>query len=524
MNERAKAYWDRLLNWWKNQAPAQKLRVGGLVVLGLAVLVTGWTLVTSPDWQPLYTNLDPRTAGQITNQLSQMKIPYELTNGGATILVPKKDVNQVRVDLADQNIPSSGTVGLPQPMTFTLGETDQEIQLTQLADLEATLESTINSINGVHSSRVLINEPAPSLFGETTTPATASVFVDLNPGASLSAGQVRGIMNLVAHSVNGLAVNQVTVVDQNGDVLSAGVLNQGPAATISGLSSAELADENQVASNIRNNVEGMLTQVLGPGNAVVQVSATLNFNQSQIQSTQYGKGVLSSQQVQSSTSTQSAAPTTAAGTTGNVPVYTTQSSGGPTSTNSKTVISNYLVDTTKTNETVPGGAIQRLTVAVVVDKKLTAQEAQSLKSLVASAAGIDYQRGDQLTVVGLPFNRSAVSQALLAMQKAQRAQEIRQGVLGLMALLVFLGVLFTIRRSLKNRPVPEPMPAVLPQAVGEVAPGPEPMSVAELLNEMRVQREPDTAEQARQRLLELAKNEPETAARLLKAWMDEESS
>lgn len=90
MNERAKAYWDRLLNWWKNQAPAQKLRVGGFVVLGLAVLVTGWTLVTSPDWQPLYTNLDPRTAGQITNQLSQMKIPYELTNGGATILVPKK--------------------------------------------------------------------------------------------------------------------------------------------------------------------------------------------------------------------------------------------------------------------------------------------------------------------------------------------------------------------------------------------------------------------------------------------------
>lgn len=524
MNEGAQQILTRLRQWWATQSSSKRLRLGGLAALALAVIVAGWSFVTSPNWQPLYTNLSARTAGQITTQLTQMKIPYQLTNGGGTIKVPEKDVNQVRVTLADQNIPSS-SVGLPSSLTFSLGETDQQIQLQELANLEATLESTIDSINGVRSSRVLINQPSPALFGETSSQATASVFVDLAPGSSLSSGQVRGIMNLVAHSVAGLNANQVSVVDQNGTVISAGALNNNSqAAAVSGMSNAELNAENAVSNQIKNNVQDMLTQVLGPGNAVVQVSAILNFNRSTVTSTQYSNPVLASQQVQSSSSSGSTPPSTPVGTAGNTPTVTTTNQSGSTSkTNAKTTVTHYSVGATKTSETVPAGQIQRLTVAVVVDKKLSATETASLKNLVANAAGINFKTGDQLTVVGMPFNHTAVAAALKAMKQAQQAQAARQYGGAGAAVAVLVVIFLLVRRSMKNRPQVEAPVMTLPTAVG-AADFQEPMSVADLLSEMRAAKEPSISEQARQRLDDMAHNDPETAARLLKAWMEEENT
>jgi flagellar M-ring protein FliF len=527
MNDQVQAYLSRLRQWWTGQSSSRRLRLAVLVVLGLAVIIGGWAFITSPNWQPLYTNLNARTAGQITAQLNTMKVPYQLTSGGSTIEVPKKDVNQARVSLADQNVPSS-TVGLPSSsLSFGIGESDAQIQATQLANLEATLQSTIDSITGVHSSRVLVNQPAPGLFGETTQQASASVFVDLVPGNNLSVGQVRGIMNLVAHSVQGLSVKNVSVVDQNGLMLSAGAL-EGSGQTVSGVSQGELAAENQVASQIRGNVENMLTQVLGAGNAVVQVNAVLNFNHSTVNSTQYGKGVLSQQQVQTSTSTGSTPPSTPAGTAGNTPGTTvTSSASGATSTqSSKTTVNKYDVNQTKTVQSIPAGQIQRLTVAVVVNQKLTPKEASSLKSLVANAAGVNFKAGDQLSVVGIPFNRTAVNAALASMQKAQQSQTIRQAAAALAGILVLVFLFIMIRRTIKNRPPHADAPAAitLPRAAGGQVDFQEPMSVADLLNEMRAAKEPAISDQARQRLDEMARNDPETAARLLKAWMEEESS
>lgn len=519
MNDSIKVYRDRLVNWWNALSGVQRLRLGVVVALGLAIIGTGYGILTSPHWQPLYTNLNARTAGQITAQLNQMKVPYQLQDQGRTILVPQKDVDQVRVDLADRNIPSSGTVGMPAPLTFTLGETDQEIQLTQLANLEAALATTIDSISGIHQSRVLINEPPPNLFGESQSSATASVFVNLNPGASLSNAQVRGIMNLVAHSVSGLSVNQVSVVDQNGVLLSAGVLNNTAAAQTTGMTAAELNAEANVENHIRSAVESMLTQVLGPGQAVVRVNAALNFNQSNISSVKYGPSVLSSQQVQTSSSKQAAGTTTPpAGTGSNVPVYPTVTATGPSSSSQKTTISHWLVDTTKTNETIPAGAIQRLTVGVVVDKRLSAAEVATLKNLVAAAAGFNPAQGDVVTVVGQPFNRSAVNAAMAAMAKAAAAQRLRQQIALAAAAVLLLGLGVVLFRVLRRS---RPQPAVLMPAAGQEEAMPA-MSVADLLNEIREAKEPSLAEVAKNHLDQLVKSDPEGVARLIRAWLQED--
>lgn len=521
MNEWIGQYRTKLTDWWKALSAVQRLRYAGAAVLLVALAVTGWHFVASPDWKPLYTNLSPKTAGQITSQLTQMKVPYQLTNQGATILVPARDVDQVRVSLADQNIPSSGKVGLPAPLTFTLGETDQEIALTQLNNLEGTLAATIDSISGVHSSTVMINEPPPTLFGESQGKPTASVFVSLNPGTTLSAGQVRGIMNLVAHSVAGLSVDQVSVVDQSGNVLSAGVLQNPAVANVAGMTAAELADQNAVDSQIAANVNSMLTQMLGPGAAVVRVNATLNFNQATVTKTQYGKAVLDSQQIQKQSSSQAAGvPPSAVGVTGNVPTYPTAGSNGPSQSSKSTTISHWLVDTTRTSQTLPAGNITRLTVAVAVNQNLSAAQARALKNVIAAAAGVNFARGDQVTLYGQTFNRTAVNSALAAMKRAQLNQQIRQGVVIGVVLLVALLALLWIRRLVKRMAAqPQLVPGGV--SVGAVSEAPR-LSIAELLDEMRQKQEPSLTDVARKHLDELVNQDPEGVARLIRTWIQED--
>ncbi|AUW94985.1 MAG: flagellar M-ring protein FliF [Sulfobacillus thermosulfidooxidans] len=521
MNERIKQWGQRLVAWWKNLSSTKRLRLLVIVAMAASILVVVGHWVTSPDWQPLYTNLSARTAGQITTQLTSMKVPYELADQGRTVLVPKKDVDQVRVDLADQNIPS-GTVGLPQPLTFSLGETDQEITLSQLANVEAELEATINSINGVHDSRVLINEPSPALFGESTAQPTASVFLDLNPGANLSGAQVKGIMNLVAHSVSGLSPAQVTVVDQTGALLSQNALNNQPSSQITGTNQAELAAEDQVDSQIAQNVTSMLDQVLGPGAAVVRVNATLNFDQSTVSSTNYGKAVLSSQQVTTNTSTQAAGATTqTAGAGGNTPTYPVTTSGtGPSKSTSNSTISHWLVDTQSTHQVIPAGSINRMTVAVAVDKPLTAAQSASLKNLVAAAAGVDKARGDVVTILGQPFNRSQVNLAEKQMAQAARAAQIRQDIMdGLILLGILAAGVIVWRWAKKAGQQAALQPRLEPQlATG----GSGSLSVTDLLNEMRQTKEPSLTDVAKSHLQELLQKDPESAARLIRAWIQED--
>ncbi len=517
MNQRVNEYGQQILQWWKRQSLTQRLRTGVVAALAVSVLLVLIHWIGTPNWQPLYTNLNPRSAGQITTQLTQMKVPYQLRNQGHTVLVPKSQVDQVRVNLADLNIPSS-TVGIPQPLSFSLGETNQEITLTQLADLEATLSQTVNAVNGVHSSRVLINEPSPALFGESTASPTASVFLDLNPGASLSPSQVQGIMNLVAHSVAGLTPKEVTVVDQAGTLLSQNALNSQPGSQITGTTQAELAAQDQVDNQIAQNVTSMLDEVLGPGAAVVRVNASLNFNRSRTHSTQYGKSVLSSQQTTTKTATQQGTPQVPAGAQGNTPAYpVTAGAVGPSKSQSNTTTSHWLVDKISTRQVVPSGSINRMTVAVAVDKPLSRAQAASLKSLVSSAAGVNPARGDVITIMGQPFNRSQVDLALKQMAQAQRAQQIHRYIMD--GALALLGIILAILlwRGLAKLRRSSPSPAFEPAVAGSGS-----LSVTDLLNEIRQTKEPGTADRAKSHLQEMLQKDPEGAARLIRTWIQED--
>ncbi|MBX5467147.1 MAG: flagellar M-ring protein FliF [Firmicutes bacterium] len=519
MNERIQQLGRQVVERIRAMDNTQRLRLGALLALGVLPVALAIGFVTRTNWQPLYTNLSPQAAGQITAVLTQQKIPYQLADQGRTVLVPQQDVDQVRVELADRNIPSSsaGTVGMPTPLTFSLGESNQELQMQALLNLEAGLQQTIDTINGVDTSRVLINEPPPALFGEGTNPATASVFVQLKPGASLSPAAVRGIMNLVAHAVNGLQPKDVSVVDQNGTLLSAQALQPTAASNLAGVASSELQAEEAVDQAIENNVASMLNQVLGPGQAVVRVNAALNFNSGTQTQVTYGKGVISSQQVETSTSQNAPAPVTQAGAGGNVPGYPTVNLGtGNSQSNQNTTITRYLVPKTETQTTLPAGSISRLTVAVAVDQRLTPAEQANLQNLVAQAAGIQPGRGDRVTVVGQPFNRQQVNQVLAQMAAAQRAQRLRQEIAAAVAALAGLGLILLVRRQLRRaQKARESVPAALP--------APETPAVVIERSELGAGPEAEYAlDQERRYLGEMLKRDPQNVARLVRTWLEQE--
>lgn len=526
MNDRLNAIPNRLLSWWKATDPTRRLRLGALVAMGLAALIVGLGFLTRTDWQPVYNNLSPQAAGQITNQLTQMKVPYQLTDQGRTVEVPAAQVDQVRVDLASANIPSAGTVGLPTPMTFTLGETQSEIQINQLIDLEAALSQTIDSIQGVKSSKVLINEPPPSLFGEGPGQASASVFVDLNPGAGLSAGQVRGIMNLVAHSVSGLKLDEVSVVDQLGTVLSAEALAPNPLTSPTGQAGQQLAAEDRVDNAIASQLTSMLNQVLGPGNAVVRVHAALNFDNRVVRQIVYGHRVLKGQTLSVSTSKQAgAAPVRQAGAGGNTPNYGALGATGPSSSSSRRVSSQYAVNQTVSQDTIPAGAVQRMTVAVAVDQTMSPAKLRALKNLVVQAAGLNLKRGDQVSILAQPFNRQLVRQTLAAMAATNRANRLRAQIEAAVAFLALIIVILSIRRLLKGaarrrEELAEEREFYLQGAGGGkgvhismpdfLGAAPEPAGP------------PSLPEVARKHLEAVSKEEPDGVARVLRTWLSED--
>lgn len=512
-----KPWGDKLKAWWQSTNPTQRLRLAAAVAVIVVVLVVLANLLFSPNWQPLYTNLSAAQAGQITNQLAQMKVPYQLTQGGRTVLVPQSQVDQTRVALADQNIPSSGTVSFGNLTQFSLGETDQELDLTEQVALQDELAATISSIGAVSGAKVFLNEPAPSLFGESSNPTTASVFVTVKPYDTLSTGQVRGIMQLVAHAVPGLTVSHVSVVDQNGTLLSSAVL--AASSPVTGATSSQLEAEQAVDASVEQSIQSLLAQVLGPGQAVVRVTSALDFSSQKVSQLITGKPVANQVETETSSST-GGGSTPAAGTSSNTPGYVATTTG-PTTTKSSTVIQHFTVPETTTSTVTPPGSIERLSVAVAVSKHLTPTMQRALTKLVAQAAGLDPARGDRLSLVGIPFNTSAATAAARAIAQAETttqyehwAEELVLLVLG----VILLRALWQAFGRWQRAPRPAPAPAG-----GDALPGEDvTQSVAGLLRQIKAEPRPSPGDVALQQVTGLVKENPDSVARLIRSWMTEE--
>ncbi len=553
-----------VLKFWQKLSRPQKAITVAAPVLVAAALITLILWASKPQYVALFTKINDTDAAAITAKLTDLKVPYQLQDNGTTILVPKQQASQVRLQLVSAGLPQGSKFSFDYLNQFQIGETDADRQLQYTLALQSELEDTLKTLNGVQDARVHIVSPQPSLFTDQNQAATAGVTLQLTPGTQLSSDQVRGIADLLAASVQGLKPENVTIVDTAGDVLSDVLGSSNNPARLTG---NQVQLEQAVEDNIQKSVQSMLDRVLGPGKAVVRANAVLDFDQIEIVDQKNGPGALVSKQTTSEasgtgvtvggvpgtttntgtaagTGAQGTAPSgqaqgaagTAGGTTANgqgIPTYQatgTNTSGGYVK---NTDTENYQVDTTQTKRTVAPGAIKRLSVSVMVDaNSISPAEVQQIQGIVTNAAGIDPTRGDSVQVAALPFDKSTAQQTQQQFAAAQKRQQwVTYAEIGAATLLLLVFILGFWR----SRSGPRALTEFGPDAE-DMGTFPVPRVEEVLLAQQRAeeeaqlkmaQKQAKSAEEIEKQKVREAvdlysRNNPDEVARLIKTWLSEE--
>ncbi len=517
----------------------------------LAIVVGGylfskWT--SQVTYAPLYTNLAASDASAIVDKLNSAKEPYQLSQGGTEILVPQKDVYNLRLTMSSAGLPSSGQSGfsLLDHEGVTTSEFVEHVDYQQA--LEGELDNTIAAIKGVQTAQVNLAIPTDSVFADDTQKTTAAVLLTLDQGTSLTSDQIRSVVNLVSSSVPGLSANDVSVSDSTGKVLAAA--GTGITDSSGGLTSqteAAQAYDNQVSSNVQQ----MLDRVLGVGHSSVTVNAQLNFDSASSSSHlyTYASGVPPLAESSQGEVYGSAAPAGAGGVVGagspvgsviNTTGFTTAAStgaGGGTSTSTSgnysniSVTQNNAVGTIDTNTVVAPGGVKQLGVSVVVDKSAANSiDPTELRSLVSSAVGLNTQRGDSLAIATLPFDTTSAKQAAAAAAAAKKADASAASSAQLTSLiktggalvLVLVVIIFTALASKRRRAADDVSPAdELDQFLATLRET-TPVDGVPVEPAMRTATAPTAVntELHRRAVTELADDQPDDMARLLRNWMN----
>ncbi len=438
--------------------PGQKMMtvIAAVGVVAGGVMFTNWA--SKPSYSPLYSNLSASDAASITSKLASDKVAYKLTDSGMTIEVPVNQVYSERIRMASAGLPSSGQSGysLLDKQGITTSEFTQQVDYQRA--LEGELAKTITAINGVSAASVHLVIPAQDVFAQSTSQSSAAVLVSVVPGQTINPTQVQAIVHLVASSVQGLTANNVTVTDNNGDVLAA------PGADGTQMAAGDTRQQQTTAfqSNVATSLQEMLAQVIGPNHAVVRVTADLNYDQKASTTETYpnNKPIPQNQTTTQETFTGQGTPP-AVGTLSAQPTALPTTSGGTTNYSSNQNATNFAVDKVTQQIVQAPGAVNRLSVAVAVDSNTKGLDPTTIKQLVAAAAGIQPSRGDTVDVAMVPFDTTTATQAqkelkAAASAKAQSALygEIKTAVMVLMLLLVVGAVIRSARRAPERLPLP----------------------------------------------------------------------
>lgn len=449
--------------------------------------------MTTPQMVPLFTDLSLDDSASIIKDLERQAIPYQLKSDGAIIMVPKDKVGRLRMKLAESGLPKGGGVGYEIfDKTDSLGSTTFVQNINHLRALEGELARTIRSIDRVQAARVHLVLPERPLFSRDKVEASASIVLKVR--GALEPQQVRAVRHLVATAVNGLKPERVSVIDESGKLLADGATPENP---LNGIS----ADERKLAyeNRLRNEVEAIVSSVVGPGRARVQINADFDVNRITQTSDKFdpdGRVLRSSQ-------TREEQAATTDNKEGAVSVGTElpggnkqQAEGGARGDQSRKTeeIVNYEISRTTKTEVIEAGRVNRISAAVLVDgiyskndkgevayQPRPKEELDRITALVRSAIGFDAKRGDQVEVVNLRFAESTpspISEAAGWMSYLQFTKDDIMGVAekGVMALLGLV-VLFLVVRPLVRRIItPEgaqtpfvAAPAAVPAMTAEAA-------------------------------------------------------
>ncbi|MFQ6098127.1 MAG: flagellar basal-body MS-ring/collar protein FliF, partial [Armatimonadota bacterium] len=413
-----------VLKVWLELTPVQRIAVvasGVLTVLAIVALVT-WA--GRPTYAVLFSGMAPADASAVVQGLDKAGIPYQVSNGGTTVAVPESQLAQARLRLAGQGLPPTSAVGFEVFDRDRFPGTEFRNNVNYQRALQGELVRTIEALDEVQSARVHLALPQPRLYLENERPAKASVVLHLARGRRLRDAQVQAVTHLVASAVDGLEPTQVTVVDASGTVLSA----EGPGRA-AGFSASQVAATARFEADLRGRLQALLDNALGPGKAIVEVAAVLDFDQEESISNTYlppdaEAGISREHTAEENYDATGRAAVGPPGVTSNVlnPLAAASAKPSPGTFESKVQTREYQLSERRKTVRKALGAVKRLSVSVIVDSEVPRASLTSIREAVAAAAGLDESRGDELSVVPLSIEAGK----LLAKQSETAAEALRR--------------------------------------------------------------------------------------------------
>jgi flagellar M-ring protein FliF len=499
--------------------------------------------VTTPQMTTLFTDLSYEDSSGIIKELDRQAIPYELKNDGAIVMVPKDKVTRLRMKLAEGGLPKGGGVGYEIfDKSDALGSTSFVQNINHLRALEGELARTIKGIDRIQAARVHLVLPERPLFSRETPEPSASIVLRVR--GQLEPAQVRAIRHIVASAVNGMKAQRVSIVDETGQLLANGGADANSSDGATG-------DERRASyeKRMRDQVEQIVSSVVGSGRARVQLSADFDYNKVTQTSDKFdpeGRVLRSSQSREESSATANA-------NDGQVTVNNElpgNQAGGATSTpkdqsKKSEEINNYEISRVTKTEVTEAGRVNRISVAVLVDGSYNKnekgevvyaarpkEEMDRIATLVRSAIGFDQKRGDQVEIVNLKFADEpsiipvTESKGFLGMFQFTKDDIMYFIELGVMSLLGLIVLLMVVRPLLKRVLAADPAmakPSALPAPVEAAAPNANAQighnATSQMIDVAQVQGQVHA--QSVHRVGELAERNPTETTSIIRQWLTE---
>jgi flagellar M-ring protein FliF len=535
MTDRLPAPVRRVSDTFKAFTPGQK----AVTIFAVVALIVGGyffaTWAAKPSYQILFNNLSTKDASAIVEALQKSGASYELANDGSTILVPRDEVNALRLQLSGEGLPNDEGTGysLLDQQGITTSDFMQHANYQRA--LEGELSKTIKSIEGVEAATVHLVLPQKDVFSDDESKPTASVLVASKGNSQLSGDQVQSIVHLVASSVEGLDPTQVTVAGSDGRILSTG---GGASIATGGDSSAEAQTVN-FQNRMNSSLQKMLDSLVGPGHAVVTTTAVLDFDQTETRSKKYSADPATPAESESiNTETYSGTGTGQGGVLGPDNIQVPNNAGNGQYNNKNEVRNRQLDEVEEMRRSAPG-SIERLNVSVLMDSAVAGGvNADQVQELLSAAAGIDATRGDTIAVASMPFDTTAataaqneLTAATAAEQQAKQMTLIKTGALVFVVLALIFLAWRANKRAKKRQQLTdeerkhlENMQAALEaQRRAELDVGTS--AATNMLEAPDFSNENNEAREERHREIEqLVKDKPEETAALIRSWLSADST
>jgi flagellar M-ring protein FliF len=460
-----------VLETLRNLGASRLLVIAGIVAASIAFFFFITTRLTTPSLGLLYGELDPTDSGRIVAKLEALKVPYEL-RGNGQILVPSDQILRLRMNLAQEGLPTGGSMGYELfDKSEAFGTSSYVLDIQHLRALEGELARSIRSLNYVQNARVHLVLPKREAFSREPTEASASVLLQMVGGRRLSKTEVRAITHLVASAVPKLKPSRISIVDNQGTLLADGESKDEKGTGAAG-------DDLRVAYETRlaRTIEEMLERTIGPGRVRAEVTADMDFDHVSTTKETYdpdGQVVRSTQTVEDKSASKDSQPqaVTVASNLPGTPPASTGADGNSNQSNRTEETVNYEISKTVQTHVREGGNIKRLSVAVLVDGTYTddgnkkrvyqprsPEEIQTITRLVQSAVGYDAKRGDKVEVVNMRFTQGEEqveepTRPLFGLTKNDYMRIAELVVMGVVAILILLMVVRPLmKRILESLP------------------------------------------------------------------------